>query len=68
MWELERGGVWNSWKYVGYPASALVSHATIMNDDKGWWVAYAVSKVCFCLELLQQYVILIGRNGRVNIV
>jgi len=53
MWELERGGVWNSWKYVGYPASALVSHATIMNDDKGWWVAYAVSKVCSCLELFQ---------------
>lgn len=47
MWELERGGVWNSWKYVGYPASALVSHATIMNDDKGWWVAYAVSLFLF---------------------
>ena len=45
MWELERGGVWNSWESVGHPASVLVSHPTIMNDKKGWWSAYAVSLV-----------------------
>lgn len=54
MWELERGGVWNSWKYVGRPASALVSHPTIVNDDKGWWAAYAVSTLCSCLEIQQK--------------
>ncbi|KAJ7379805.1 hypothetical protein OS493_012552 [Desmophyllum pertusum] len=43
MWELERGGVWNSWEFVGRPASAIASHPTIMNDDKGWWAAYALS-------------------------
>ena len=57
MWELERGGEWNSWKYVGRPASALVSHPTIMNDEKGWWAAYAVSKLCSHVEI-QQYVTL----------
>ncbi|KAL9952296.1 hypothetical protein ACROYT_G039531 [Oculina patagonica] len=42
MWELARGGVWNSWEHVG-AASDIASHPTIMNDDKGWWVAYALS-------------------------
>lgn len=45
MWELECGGVWNPWEYVGHPASAITSHPTIVNDDKGWWAAYAVSLV-----------------------
>lgn len=43
MWELERGAKWNSWQYVVHPLSALTSHPTITNDDKGWWAAYALS-------------------------
>ena len=45
MWELERGKEWNPWQYIGRPVSALTSHSTIINDDKGWWAAYAVSSV-----------------------
>ncbi|CAH3145642.1 unnamed protein product [Pocillopora meandrina] len=43
MWELERGKEWNPWQYIGRPVSALTSHSTIINDDKGWWAAYALS-------------------------
>ena len=45
MWELERGGVWNSWVQVPVTGSAIASHVTIMNDEKGWWAAYAVSLI-----------------------
>lgn len=43
MWELERGGVWNSWERVPAAGAAIASHPTIMNDEKGWWAAYALS-------------------------
>ena len=44
MWQLQRHGVWNSWEFVGRPTSgALIGHPTIMNDNKGWWAAFAVS-------------------------
>lgn len=51
MWELERGGVWNLWKYVGRFVLVLVSYFIIVNDDKGWWVVYVVSIFCLCLEI-----------------
>lgn len=45
MWELERGGVWNPWENVPAPGAAIASHPTIVNDEKGWWAAHAVSSV-----------------------
>lgn len=45
LWELERGSDWSSWEYVGRPKSGpIASHPAIINDDKGWWAAYAVSR------------------------
>ena len=44
MWQLERGGVWNSWKQVTpTQTTKIASHVFIRNDKKGWWTAYAVS-------------------------
>ena len=43
MWQLDRGGDWSSWEYVGRPQSGpIASHPAIINDNKGWWAAYAV--------------------------
>lgn len=44
VWQLERGGVWNSWKQVTpTQMTKIASHVYIRNDKKGWWTAYAVS-------------------------
>lgn len=51
MWELERGGVWNSWERVPAAGAAIASHPTIMNDEKGWWAAYAVSSALSVLSV-----------------
>ena len=60
MWELERGGVWNSWEQVMASGSAIASHVNIMNDEKGWWAAFAVSlsavMISFFLLLGQELV------------
>ncbi|EDO36414.1 predicted protein [Nematostella vectensis] len=43
LWELERGADWSSWQYVGQPQSGpMATHASIVNDEKGWWAAYAI--------------------------
>ncbi|XP_031560929.1 uncharacterized protein LOC116296948 [Actinia tenebrosa] len=43
LWELEQGSDWSSWEYVGRPKSGpIASHPAIINDDKGWWAAYAL--------------------------
>ena len=61
MWELERGGVWNSWEQVVASGSAIASHVSITNDEKGWWAAFAVSlsavKISFVLLLRQDPVV-----------
>ena len=44
MWQLYRHGHWNSWEFVGSPVSGpMTSHTTIVNDEKDWWAAFAVS-------------------------
>lgn len=44
LWQLDRGGDYSSWDYVGRPLSGpIASHPAIINDEKGWWAAYAVS-------------------------
>lgn len=43
MWQLERGGVWNSWKQITpTQTTTIASHVNIRNDKKGWWTAYAL--------------------------
>ncbi|KAK3714393.1 hypothetical protein QZH41_020626 [Actinostola sp. cb2023] len=43
LWQLDRGGDWSSWEYVGRPQSGpIASHPAIINDNKGWWAAYAL--------------------------
>ena len=44
MWQPYRHGTWSSWEFVGRPSSGpIVSQPAIVNDEKGWWAAVAVS-------------------------
>ena len=43
LWQLDRGGDWSNWQYVGKPQSGpITSQPAIINDNMGWWAAYAV--------------------------
>lgn len=51
MWQPKRHGKWNAWKMVtGTQSQALVSIATVINDNTGWWTAFGVSFVLFILS------------------